>query len=372
MTDHVIILAGGSGSRLWPASTSARPKQFLDPGTGRSLLQMTIERAAAVAPTARIVIVTHVSQLQDIVAECLSLTALRERLVVLPEPHMRNTAPAVAFAATWLADSGATDGVTLVLASDHLIAPAERFAADLRKGEELARQGQLVVFGVPPTRPETGYGYIEQGEPREQGFRVCAFREKPDGATAQQYLDAGSFFWNSGMFLFRTDVLLREMETHEPAIPKVFAAVGELPYEKRRTSLPVEHREGVTVAWQSSFLEQLYADLPAISLDYAVMERSSAVAMVPVSFMWNDVGSWDEMAQLVDDQVVPAPPAPAVWALESQGTYVYADQPVVLCGVEDLVVVVRDGRVLVARRGAGQLVKEAVEAMRRDGREDLL
>ena len=227
-----------------------------------------------------------------------------------------------------------------------------------------------MVFGITPTRAETGYGYIEQGEKLGPGQKVKAFREKPDAPTAQAYLEAGSFFWNSGMFLFRNDVFLRELATWEPEITATFSAVADLPYEQRRSSLPIVTREGITIAWQSPFMDQLYAQLPVISVDYAVMERSECVAMVPASFLWNDVGSWDEMAQLVDDGVVPAPAA-TMWSLESENNYVYADQPVVLCGVQDLVVVVQDGRVLVSRRGSGQLVKQAVEAIRADGREEL-
>lgn len=370
MIDHVIILAGGSGSRLWPASTRTRPKQFLNPGTGQSLLQMTIQRAAEVAQRGSIIIVTHVSQLSAVVNECLPLTSLRERIVIMPEPQMRNTAPALALATTWLCDGGAKEDTTLVLASDHLIDPVARFTTDVDKGAELARQGKIVVFGITPTRAETGYGYIEQGEPLAPGYRVRGFREKPDQATAEQYFRESSFFWNSGMFLFRNDVLQQELRRWEPAVTEPFDAIESLSFEDRRADLPVETREGITVAWQSTFMDQLYTDLPATSIDYAVMERSDQVAMIPASFLWNDVGSWDEMAQLVDDAVVP-PPVATVWPVESSGNYVYADIPVVLCGVKDLVVVVQDGKVLVSRRGRGQLVRDAVQAMRSAGREDL-
>lgn len=370
MIDHVIILAGGSGSRLWPASTRTRPKQFLNPGTGKSLLQMTIQRAAAVAQRGSIIIVTHVSQLSAVVQECLPLTSLRERIVILPEPQMRSTAPALALATTWLCDAGATEDTSLVLASDHLIDPVETFTADVDRGVELARQGKLVVFGITPTRAETGYGYIEQGKPLHPGYGVRSFREKPDSATAEKYFHESSFFWNSGMFLFRNDVFLEELRRWEPAVTEPFTAIDSLSFEDRRADLPVETREGITVAWQSTFMEQLYTDLPTTSIDYAVMERSDQVAMVPASFLWNDVGSWDEMAQLVDDGVVP-PPRAVVWRVESPDNYVYADMPVVLCGVEDLVVVVQNGKVLVSRRGKGQLVRDAVQAIRNGGREDL-
>lgn len=363
MVNDVIILAGGSGSRLWPASTIAHPKQFLDPGTGRSLLQMTVDRAATLAPESRITIVTHRSQAAEVVAHCAALTGIRERITILPEPEMRNTAAALALALAWI---GEDDGTTLVLASDHLITPLEAFAADVGKAIRLAADRFLVVFGITPTRAETGYGYIEAGEPHGPGRRVRSFREKPDSATAAAYLRAGSFSWNSGMFLFLNAVFTGELARYAPAIP---AGLESL----QRGTLPVREEKGIRVAWDSPALARVYAELPKVSIDYAVMEHSDRVAMVESTFQWNDVGSWDEMAALADTGAVGAAPGDApVYQVASRSTYIYADQPVVVCGMEEVIVVVRNGRVLVARRGKTQLVKEAVETIRADGREDLL
>lgn len=346
MVGSVLILAGGSGTRLWPASTSARPKQFLDPGTGSSLLQMTVLRAAAVVPSGPILVVTHYSQAEEVSRQCATLEGLADRVQVVAEPEMRNTAPAVALGLFHLARSGGTgaEEPTLVLASDHLIAPVEAFAADVEKADQLAREGYLVVFGIPPTRPETGYGYIEAGEPHGPGRLVAGFREKPDLETAREFLRRGTFSWNSGMFVFRRDVMLEELDRYEPAITAPF----------RDTSL------------------DFYASLPRRSLDHAVMERSDRVAMVETTFRWNDVGSWDEMAALAEEGAFgpdPSGTAPLV-SVQSRNNYVFADTTVALCGVEDLIVVVREGRVLVARRGTGQLVKEVVDTLRARGEEE--
>ncbi|MFP4329983.1 MAG: sugar phosphate nucleotidyltransferase, partial [Alkalispirochaetaceae bacterium] len=165
MVDNVIVMAGGSGTRLWPASLRARPKQFLDPGTGASLLRMTLERAAAVAGEGRILIVTHQEQVKPLVEELATLESIRERVTVLPEPAMRNTAPAITLGVTYLTLNGAPQETTLVLAADHIITPVDEFAAACDRADALARAGKLVTFGITPTRPETGYGYIEAGDP---------------------------------------------------------------------------------------------------------------------------------------------------------------------------------------------------------------
>lgn len=404
MVDNVIVMAGGSGSRLWPASLRSRPKQFLDPGTGASLLRMTLERAAAVAGEGRILIVTHQEQLGPLIEELATLESIRERVTVLPEPAMRNTAPAITLGVTYLTLNGDPEATTLVLAADHIITPVDEFASACERADRLARSGKLVTFGITPTRPETGYGYIEAGEAVElggegpaaagaqasaaggdvlargaPGREVRAFREKPDEATARAYLEAGNFLWNSGMFVFRNDRFLEELSTHQSDVADGFAPIGELEGWERQDKLPVESRDGVEIAWGGSFLAELYGALPKISVDYAVMEDSAAagsVAVVEPGFEWNDVGSWDEIADLAESGILGGAKAGQtggeLYTAEASGVYAFSDLPVTVCGVDDVSVIVKNGRVLVVKRGRSQLVKQIVEGLEEKGREDLL
>jgi mannose-1-phosphate guanylyltransferase/mannose-6-phosphate isomerase len=350
MVDDVIILAGGSGTRLWPASVGARPKQFLDLGDGVSLLQRTVLRAVECGISGRLVIVTHKDQAPEAERQCAELDLAGRDVQVLAEPEARNTAPAIALGLAYLMDSRAAAGgnTVAVLPADHIMEPTSTFAEDLERAETLARDGRIVTFGVPPTSPETGYGYIEAGEVLGSGFSVKSFREKPDRTTAERYLAAENYFWNSGMFVFRLDLFWAELARFEPSIPETLSelASGD------------EH-------WEAEALLPLYRKLPKISVDYAVMERSEKIATVPAGFSWNDVGSWDQIAALGKER------GRAV-ELEGQNNFVLSDLPVALCGVSDLTVVVQNGAVLVCRRGQAQLVKGAVDRLRADGRTDLL
>lgn len=437
MVDNVVILAGGSGTRLWPASLRSRPKQFLDPGTGASLLRMTLERAAVVTDSGRIIIVTHKDQVPPLVQELSELDSLKERVLVLPEPAMRNTAPAITLAVTYLTLNEASGGTTLVLAADHIITPVDMFAEACERADLLARSGKLVTFGITPTRAETGYGYIEAGEgitvpgPEGEshgasgagtgsgkdglhgsgsgserdgrggsasgggrpgpgdppsgvasyapGRAVTAFREKPDEATARGYLQAGNFLWNSGMFVFRNDRFLEELERYQPDVADGFEAIRGLESYERQDKLPVESREGVEVAWEGSYLAGVYGEMPKISVDYAVMERAAeagSVAVVEPQFEWNDVGSWDEMAELAEAGVLGGAKAGStggeLYTAGATGVYAFSDIPVAVCGVDDVSVIVKNGKVLVVKRGKSQLVKEIVEKLEGRGREDLL
>jgi mannose-1-phosphate guanylyltransferase/mannose-6-phosphate isomerase len=353
--EAIIILAGGSGTRLWPASTPEKPKQLLSLGGGESFLRLSAERGLAVNPKAELVVVTHKRYLQDTAAQLASYAAAGAAITVLPEPEGRNTAPAIAFAALYLQTKLPPDSRALILSADHLIRPREAFTADAAKAAELGSKGYIAVFGIPPADANTGYGYIEAGDTVGPGFVVRSFKEKPDAALAAKYVAAGNYYWNSGMFLFSLKTLEEEFAAHAPLVWRPFRQLAGAAEKGRMIS--AEAGGNVRVWGEGEDMKAVYAKLPSISVDYAVMEKSSKTAMVRASFEWNDVGSWDEAARLYPGD------APALFSREASGNTVFSDIPVALCGVEDLVVVIRGGRALVMKKGSSQLVRGAAKAL---------
>ncbi len=346
MVENIFILAGGSGTRLWPASNRAMPKQFLEVQHGKSLLLLTLERALSLNVSGEIYIITVKEQMTAVINECLKLESGSEKIVVLPEPEAKNTAPALAAAAGYLRGSGRENEKVLVMPADHLITPVDQFGRDVEKADNLAGRGFLVTFGVKPLYPATGYGYIESGEKEGKGFRVHCFREKPDRKTAEKFIEQGRFYWNSGMFVFSVKTFWNELAVHSPSIAEIFSSLdgSEIP-EKIR---------GITVVLDTPYVRELYASSPNVSIDYAIMEKSTRTAVVPAEFTWNDIGSWDEMAALYD-----VSDKETAVSIESENNFVFSDIPVALCGVNDLIVVQKNGALLICKKGKGQLVKEA-------------
>jgi mannose-1-phosphate guanylyltransferase/mannose-6-phosphate isomerase len=362
VVDHIVIMAGGAGTRLWPASRQQQPKQFLDLGSGVSLFVSTLRRAAALNCPGCLVVVTHAGQVK-IIREQLEdyrrlYGAFPAPVVILPEPEARNTAPALAYAASFLRGRGSGAGSFLVQTADHSIEPVEAFAADVEKASTLAGEGYLVTFGVTPTRAETGYGYIEAGAALSGGAEVARFKEKPDLAAAETMLERGGYFWNSGMFVFPLDMFWQGLSDASPGVTKPFSGLSlalDLPRPVEAALLEV-----------TEALKRAYGRLPSVSIDYALMEKHGRCAMVSSTFSWSDVGSWEEVARLFPGG------GPGTFVSGAEGSFVFSDLPVALAGVEDLIVVVKNGVVLVTRKGASQQVKALVEQVRQAGRHELL
>lgn len=350
---HAFILAGGRGTRFWPLSRRARPKQFLDFTGEGSLLALTVARLTPLIPPERQWILTA-SDLREAVLEAVPQIPAAQ---VLAEPVGRNTAPAVGLAAAILRERG-EDPAFAVLPSDHLIRPGEDFRSCLGRALELAaREPWLMTFGVRPDRPETGFGYIEAGDPvaGEVGVRrVAAFTEKPDRAVAEGYLASGRHFWNSGMFCWRASTVLDGLAEHAPEVAGVVLSIAS-------------SGEPGTAAFLAA-LEASFADAPSISVDYALMENARNVAVVEADFEWNDVGHWLAMRGLWPDRGDGNAARGELLAVDSARNIVYGpDRLTALIGVEDHVVVTTDDVTLVCRADRAQDVKLALERLAGSG-----
>ncbi len=348
-----VILCGGNGTRLWPLSRESYPKQFLNLVHELTLLQDTVTRLQGLPELAPSLVVCN-DEHRFMVAEQLRHLGVAPGAVIL-EPVGRNTAPAAAVAALHATAAG-EDPLLLVLPADHVIRDPVAFRAAVAGGLEQAGAGRLVTFGIVPEAPETGYGYIKAGDSLEGGrlYVVERFVEKPDAATAQGYLDAGGYFWNSGMFLFRASRYLEELER---LAPEMLAACRRA-LAQGRGDLDFLRLE-----------RESFQCCPADSIDYAVMERTDDAAVVPLSAGWSDVGSWsalwevgerDEAGNVVHGDVV---------SVDSRNCYVRSEgRLVATVGLDDLVVVETADAVLVAHKDRVQEVKQVVDRLKREGR----
>ena len=347
-----VILSGGSGTRLWPLSREAFPKQFLRLAGDGSMLQETWTRVAPLATAAPIVVAGE--EHRFMVAEQLREAGCRDARILL-EPAARNTAPAIAVAALEASSDG-RDPLLLVLPSDHVIADAEGFRKAVTAAEAAAQAGRLVTFGIVPTGPETGYGYIKAVAGGEGVRAVERFVEKPDADTAAAYVASGDYFWNSGMFLFRASVYLAELERHQPAM---LAAC--------RDALAKARRDEDFVRLD----KPAFSASPSDSIDYAVMEKTAEAAVLPIDAGWNDVGSWAALWQVAQQDGAGNAHHGDVLARDCRNTLAWGDgRLVALLGLDDVVVVDTADAVLVAHKDKVQDIKGIVSHLKQAGRSE--
>ena len=382
-------MAGGSGTRLWPASSSKNPKQFMSADRGKSFLALALERALAVMenprdnlPAGRVIIIAGKSHIPAIIDVCKNFPESKKKhFVLIPEPEAKNTAPAIAAGVAYIDAAGrGQDRSILVLTSDHLISPLKTFKTNAKAAAAFVRQNKLVVFGIVPDSPHTGYGYIEASgliyDKASKVHAAAAFREKPDLKTAKRFLKAGNFYWNSGMFAFSSKFMLDEFKTKTPLLYDSFIGL-KAPDKKSYNT-----REKIRILEKWSGLDSAYKKAERISFDYAIAEKCSKTLMVKADFNWLDVGSWDVYAGLFSQSAKSGAAKEAgekdVFRIESGSSFVDSDIPVALINAEDLVVVIRTGKegcpkaALIAKKGKTQKVKEIVEQIKDAGRIDLL
>lgn len=333
-----VILSGGSGTRLWPMSTPERPKQFLSLTGNLSMFQLTAQRTAKAGLFGPPMIVASARHAELIDVQ-LSEIGVAPRAVIL-EPCARNTAPAIALAAL-----EAGNVPLLVMPSDHAISDNEAFLHAIETALPAANEGWMVTFGIAPTGPETGYGYIKSGELLRPDVRkVASFVEKPERARAEAMIATGDHFWNGGIFLFRADTFLDALSTHAPDI--LTAAQESMSGAKR----------GGHVIWPN---EAAFAISPSDSIDYAVMEKAGRVAVVPVSMGWSDVGSWDSLYELAAKDIASNSIKGDVRLIDASGNLIHSDGlRISVSGVDDLIIVASGNDVMILPRGSSQDAKK--------------
>jgi mannose-1-phosphate guanylyltransferase/mannose-6-phosphate isomerase len=348
-----VIMAGGTGSRLWPLSRELYPKQFLTVTGSQSMLQQTLARLSGIEHQAPLLICNE--EHRFIAAEQMRLGGFKHSGIIL-EPVGRNTAPAIALAALQ-ALKNVSDGeepILLVLAADHLIENVEAFQSTVAKALPYAQDNQLVTFGIVPTAPETGYGYIKAGDAVGDAFFVDQFVEKPDLDVAKSYLKSGDYFWNSGMFLFKASCYIEELKKFRPDILKAC------------------EQAMITTKSDMDFIRVSKSEFelcPDDSVDYAVMEKSKAVKMVPMDAGWSDVGSWSALWEVSHKDKDQNYIKGDVFSFDTKNSYIHSESKFIsTVGVDNLVIIETKDAVLVANKDKVQNVKDVVNYLKKSGR----
>jgi len=348
---YAVILAGGSGSRLWPLSRQNMPKQFLALDGDDTMLQATIDRLSPVIKSDKVLIVTQESHAKGEAYH--ALLPYRS----LFEPVARNTAPAIALAAASLTADG-SDPVMVVLPADHVIVDEAEFRSSLQRAILEAEGGSLVTFGIQPTRPDTGFGYVKTRpasgvlHPQSSILDVERFTEKPDLATAKRFIEEGGYFWNSGMFVWRASVILAEIERYLPEVFQITRAI----VESSRSS-----------SFQQA-VDQHFAAMPSVSIDYGVLEKSALVTLIPCDFGWNDVGSWHAVHEIAAKDKAGNALQGNVIAIDCKNSLIRAEKRLVAAiGIEDLCVIETADAILISKNDQTQRVREVVDTLHERG-----
>lgn len=338
-----LILAGGSGSRLWPLSRELYPKQLLNIQNKESLLQATFSRLTECMPAENIISITGVKHAPNVKYQ---LSAIAENPVVLSEPIAKNTAPAIILAGKYISENAKDDPVILVVPSDHQIKNTEAFAQTVKEGEKLAEAGYIVTFGIKPTYPETGYGYVNiTNTAINNGFKVKRFVEKPNEELAKEYIADGNYFWNSGIFMFKASTILEEASK---CAPDIYSLLKNFDFTK--TS-------------EISFTE--FDKMPNISIDYAIMEKSDKIALVVLKSDWNDLGSWKSIYDVSKKDENGNVKIGHVIDEGSKNSFVYSSSKLVATiGLEDVVIVETEDAILACKSDKAQDVKKIYDTLK--------
>ena len=364
---YAIILAGGSGVRFWPLSRESSPKQMLQIVGGDTLLRQTIQRINGFVPPENIWIVTTEDKAQDIRFHIESLRSIAEKIQFIKEPIGRNTAPAIGLTAIYLRRLS-PESVMVVMPSDHAIPGKENFLSDLELAIQGAKKNYLITFGIKPSRPETGYGYIKANRSSKTEvkglLKVKCFVEKPDLETAKTYLSDDSYFWNSGIFVWKTSKILSEIEKHLPSLYKTLREIEGLLF----SDLNVRNDPNILNRFKDR-----YSCMENISIDYGIMERSHKTLMVPATFQWSDLGSWSALDEMIvkDDEgnILRG----NTIDIGSQDSIIFAGERLIATlGLKDMVVVDTPDATLVTPKERAQEVRKIVEVLKRSGREEHL
>lgn len=352
---YAIIMAGGTGTRLWPRSRSQKPKQFLPLLGERTMIQDTVDRVAPLVSPEHTLIVTG-SDYAALTAEQLADVPAAN---IIGEPSGKGSAPAIGLGALAIGRDDPS-GVMVVLSSDHLIRNVAAFREALKAAEVLAQQGYLVTLGITPTEAHTGYGYIQRSQSLGQfngfeAFAVERFVEKPDRATAEQYVASGAYSWNAGIFIWRADVIMAAFERYLPKLYQQLTAIGEAGGPSNPAAF-----------------QPVWSAIDPITIDYGIMERADRVAVIPVDIGWSDVGDWDTLASLsLDDAALPHDHHVMI---ETTRTLIHSngERLIATIGLDNFLVIDTGDVLMIAPRDRAQDVKKLVEALRQRGRSDLL